>query len=366
MNSDELRSKVLESISERELDERLEKKIELLGGLCDRKTAMLLVAHELGIDDNETTIGDMDESARSASFAAVVLSVLSMRSFSRDDGSAGVVANLFVGDESGTARVVLWDEVAELVKSGKVSEGKCYRFSGRLKDGRDGRELHIDRWGNITPLKKLINPAFEPAPLSSLNVGMEADVLVRVLSSSPLRTFSRKDGSEGAMREAMVADESGYMGTVLWDRAASFEPLESGNVLEVRRARMKEGRLTCELHLGAFSHMALSEKSVVWSPEITPLSGLRMGQLCCVEGMVSGIGELRSFQRGDDKDEGVLSELHLSDNDDRARVVLWGEHAHAVKELDFGEHIRVLFCTVRDGRDGPELSTTKLSIVEKL
>jgi len=81
---------------------------------------------------------------------------------------------------------------------------------------------------------------------------------------------------------------------------------------------------------------------------------------------VSGIGELRSFQRGDDKDEGVLSELHLSDNDDRARVVLWGEHAHAVKELDFGEHIRVLFCTVRDGRDGPELSTTKLSIVEKL
>lgn len=362
MSDDELRSKLLELISEQELDDRLNSKVEKLGGLCDRKTAMLLVAHELGINDNGTSIAEIGEDARGVSFAAIVLSVLSVRRFSRDDGSVGQVANLLVGDESGTARVVLWDEVAELVERGEVVEGECYAFTGKMREGRGGRELHIDRWGNITPIKKHINPLFSPTPIASLVVGMEAEVLARVLSLSQVHTFVRKDGSMGEVREAMVADESGSARMVLWGRTASLDVLKVDAVLEIRGVRIKEGRLGPELHVGELAHVAESEKSIQWTPSMTPLSELVAGQMCCVEGMVSGIGELREFRKKDGS-IGVVSEVYLSDDGSRVRLVLWEEHANIVEEVDFGERMRVLFCTVREG---PELSTTRLSVIKRL
>jgi len=361
MDGEQLISRMLELIPEQELEERIRRKVESLGGLCDRDTAVLLVAHELGLNENATVLSELDHHAKSVSFSAVVLSVLSVRTFTRDDGSSGMVANLLVGDESGTARVVLWDELAELVKSGKVQKGMSYVFSGSVREGRGGMEVHIGKWGNITPLNRTINPLFEPTPLSSLRAGMEVDVLAKVVSLAPPRTFSRRDGTKGVMREAMLADERECVRAVLWGGAAETQ-LHRGDVLEVRRARVKDGRSGPELHLDASTPITTSNKTVQWEPCPTPLSELKVGQMCCVEGVVSGIGEMRTFTRKDGT-EGRMAEVYLSEGKTRVRVVLWDECADIVERLDFGDVIRVLFCHVREG---PELSTTRLSVVESL
>lgn len=359
MDSEQLVSRMLELITRQELEERIRRKVESLGGLCDRDTAVLLVAHELGLNENTTALSELDQHSKGVSFSAVVLSVLSMRTFSRDDGSSGMVANLLVGDESGTARVVLWDELAELVKSGKVQEGMSYVFSGSVREGRSGLEVHIGRWGNITPLSRSISPLFEPTPLSSLRADMEADVLARVVSLAPPRTFSRRDGTKSVMREAMLADESECIRAVLWDGAADMQ-LHRGDVLEIRRARVKDGRNGPELHLGASTPIIVSDKTIQWEPRPTPLSELKAGQMCCVQGVVSGIGEVRTFTRKDGT-EGRVAEVYLSEGEVRIRLVLWDECAEIVEGLDFGDAIRVLFCHVREG---PELSTTRLSVIE--
>jgi len=359
MDSEQLVSRMLELITEQELEERIRRKVESLGGLCDRDTAVLLIAHELGLDENTTALSKLDQHSKSVSFSAAVLSVLSVRTFSRDDGSSGMVANLLVGDESGTARVVLWDELAELVKSGKVQVGMSYVFSGSVREGRGGLEVHIGRWGNITPLSRPINPLFEPAPLSSLRAGMEVDVLARVVSLAPPRAFSRRDGTEGVMREAMLADESGCLRAVLWGQAAHMQ-LHRGDVLEIRRARVREGKGSPELHLDTSTPIMVSDKTIQWQPTITPLSKLEVGRMCCVQGVVSGLGDMRTFTRKDGT-EGRMAEVYLSEGGVRIRLVLWDECAEIVEELDFGDAIRVLFCYVREG---PELSTTRLSVVE--
>src|SRR6056297_2298975 len=80
-----------------------------------------------------------------------VLSTDSVRTFDRDDGSEGRVANLTLGDPTGRVRVTLWDEKADL--AGAFAPGESVEVVDGYVRERDGTlELHVGNRGAVEEL----------------------------------------------------------------------------------------------------------------------------------------------------------------------------------------------------------------------
>ncbi|MFQ6073398.1 MAG: OB-fold nucleic acid binding domain-containing protein, partial [Methanosarcinales archaeon] len=145
----EIYEKLKGIISEEEFFDKIEEKVTLLGGLCDKKTAASLVLHDLGIDDSVKKISTINYDDKKVSFIGKVLSVSHVREFKKHDGSIGRVANIKIGDDTGTIRLNLWNEKADLVKKGKIEIGQNLRVSGTVREGYYGIEVNIGRSGSI-------------------------------------------------------------------------------------------------------------------------------------------------------------------------------------------------------------------------
>ncbi|TAN43708.1 MAG: replication factor A, partial [Candidatus Methanoperedens sp.] len=76
-----------------EFKSKIEEKITFMNGLCDLKTAAMLVSSELGVNE-AVKIKDMGPDRSNVVFIAKVLSVSDIREFSRDNGTIGRVVNL--------------------------------------------------------------------------------------------------------------------------------------------------------------------------------------------------------------------------------------------------------------------------------
>ncbi|MGA9099425.1 MAG: replication protein A, partial [Methanotrichaceae archaeon] len=94
----EIFEQVSSQISLDEFESRVEEKISLMAGLCDRRTAAMLVARDLGATEVITKIERIRPEIGMVVFTGKVLSISDIREFSRSDGSTGRVANLTLGD----------------------------------------------------------------------------------------------------------------------------------------------------------------------------------------------------------------------------------------------------------------------------
>src|SRR5437773_6003145 len=71
-------------------------------------------------------IADLEEGME-ANLRASVTGITPVRTFTRQDGTAGRVVNLELRDDSGFCRFVLWDEDVGLIERGKVVVGSTVR-----------------------------------------------------------------------------------------------------------------------------------------------------------------------------------------------------------------------------------------------
>jgi ssDNA-binding replication factor A large subunit len=84
-----------------------EKRKELGPEVVNEESAAMIVARELGIDLQQVSpkarlrIEDITEENRSVTLTGKVVSVGTVRSFSRPGGGEGKVASIIVGDETG-------------------------------------------------------------------------------------------------------------------------------------------------------------------------------------------------------------------------------------------------------------------------
>lgn len=92
-----------------EIERKVEGKRAKLSGLVSREGAAHIVAAELGVnfDREKFTIAELGTVKR-ANFVAQLIEVGPIRSFSKQ-GREGKVANVLLGDATGTIRAVFWD-----------------------------------------------------------------------------------------------------------------------------------------------------------------------------------------------------------------------------------------------------------------
>lgn len=361
---EDIYEKLKNLITEEEFKARVEEKITLMSGLCDLKTAAMLVMHELGVSD---IVKIRDIAPGNLSFLGKVMDAGEVREFHRNDGSLGRVANLTLGDETGSIRVALWDEAADLVKIGDIKTGQSLSIRGYAKEGPSGLEVNVGRGGSIEHLEREIAVKIAAQKITEIRKGMEGiNVVGKVISVSGIRTFHRRDGSIGKIGSVVIGDETGKIRVILWDGKADFD-FRVGDTIEILNAYARENLYgLVEIQIGSRGVIRKTELEVKYSEKITPIADIGINEAYTVVGYVSGLEEAREFERNDGTKSKVAS-IYLSDNTGRIRVALWGDHADLIKDIDIGTKLQILDCYAKPGRNEEvELSVGARSTVQIL
>ncbi len=169
----------------------------------------------------------------------VVLETDSLRTFDRDDGSEGRVANLTLGDPTGRVRVTLWDDRADLAE--ELSPGESVEVvDGYVRD-RDGQlELHVGDRGAVEGIEEGIEYVPESTPIEGVEIGETVDLAGVVRSADPKRTFDRDDGSEGQVRNLRIQDATGDIRVALWGEKADVD-IGPGDEVAVGDVEIQDG-----------------------------------------------------------------------------------------------------------------------------
>lgn len=367
---EEVYGKLEGKLTRDEFKSKVEEKVTMMNGLCDTKTAAMLVASEMGL--NETVkIKDITADRGSVVLTAKVLSIGDIREFSRDDGGVGRVVNVTLADDTGTIRAALWDEAADLVKIGDIKVGQNLKVKGYIKEGLRGHEINVGRGGNIEHIDKDVAVNLKPLKINEIKSGMSGlNVAGRVIDIGAMRTFQRKDGTAGKVTNITLGDETGKIRVTLWDSKAENIGFKPGDTVEILNGYARENTFSnqTELQLGSGGSIMKSSAAVNYSETITPIADIEINSAYTIKGHVSGLDEIREFDRADGTKSRV-SNIYVSDETGRIRVALWGEHADVVKELDIGSEILIIDAYAKSGRNEEvELSAgsrTRVQVLRK-
>ena len=353
-----------------EFKAKVEEKVTMMNGLCDSKTAAMLVASEMGV--NETVdIKDMTADRGNVVFMAKVLSVSDIREFSRDNDTVGRVVNLTLADGTGSIKAALWDEAADLVKIGDIKVGQSLKVKGYIKGGQRGLEVNVGRGGVVEHVDKEVSVSLKPLKINEVKAGLNGlNIAGKIVDLGSVRTFQRKDGIAGKVRNITIGDSTGKIRVTLWDGKADPLDFKVGDSVELMNAYSRENTFSnqTELQLGSGGSMVHSSIVVDYSETLTPIADIGINSAYSVAGHVSGLDEIREFDRSDGTKSKVAN-IYVSDDTGRIKVALWGEHADLVKEMDIGSEIRIIDAYAKSGRNEEvELSAgsrTRVQVMRK-
>jgi len=180
------------------------------------------------------TMGQSDVNVR-----GLVLETESVRTFDRDDGSEGRVANFLLGDETGRVRVTLWDERAD--RATELDTGTPVEVVDGYVRERDGDlELHVGEGGAVDEIDEDVDFVPETDPIAEVEMDDVVDLAGVVRSADPKRTFDRDDGSEGQVRNVRIQDDTGDIRVALWGEKADKE-IAPGDEVFVADAEIQDG-----------------------------------------------------------------------------------------------------------------------------
>lgn len=131
-----------------EIERRIEAKRAKLSGLISKEGAAQIVASELGItfDKQKMKASNLLSGMRRVGITGKILRINKIVEYNKN-GRSGKIASFFMGDETGTIRVVLWDvNHIKLFENKELKEGDVIEISNG--DVRNS-ELHLSSFGDI-------------------------------------------------------------------------------------------------------------------------------------------------------------------------------------------------------------------------
>jgi len=177
MELDELKEKISQEgkISIDDVSNKIEEKIIELSGLVSEEGAAYIVAKELGLDllekrDPNLKIKNILPGLKAVDVIGKIVSISQMREFSKNERK-GKVRNVMIGDETGSIRVVFWNDLVKLIDS--LKEGDVIKVNhGFTKPNSFGMpEIHLGNTSSIEKVDKEITVAEVSRPFSEGGFG---------------------------------------------------------------------------------------------------------------------------------------------------------------------------------------------------
>ncbi|MGB7789086.1 nucleic acid-binding protein [Methanoregula sp.] len=337
-------------ITKEEFERRVEEKIEECGDLVDEPTAAMMVVGELGRE--HVKIRGLFAKSSLFSFFGKIIDKTEPKEFDRADGEKGWVATILLGDETGTTRVVLWDQKAGAVLDTAV--GEVLEVIGR-HPGKSTREIYALALRKAScEISCSAQAGTGSASLSTDPVDLDAIVI----AVEPVRTFTKRDGTTGEMAEAILGDAEGTARIVAWEPEL-LTGLQPGTTVHITNAKpnsRSEGR-----------NYSLDEKSTVTpagtavTVPFAPLATVADQGTYSVKGEVKLVQQPRSFTTRNGTPSWVRNVV-IHDSSDELNVVLWGENA--LIPLAPGDLVEIYNAPAKPGRSGDiELGVGRGSVI---
>lgn len=348
--TDEIFEQISDKISREEFDALLSEKKEALGGLCDEAMCARIIANELGApaasSQGPVEIGSITESSGNVSFRARVLSVYEPREFTRNDGTIGRVANLFVGDSTGRIRISVWDNKVEPVIDGDVKPGISVLIGGYTKQGLNGPEVHIGNNGVFTLSDEEVIIVSTEKKIEEINREMsDVSVCGKILEIGPVKTFTRKDGREGKVSNMMIGDSTGTIRLTLWDEKSELaNTLKIGESIQVMNGYARSNNFSgkIEISIGNAGSVAKLDKDVEYEMKFVKIAEIADGMNGInLSGKILDISEIRTFSRKDGT-EGHIGNFMIGDETGKIRLTVWDDKTAYLDEFDFDDVVDVI------------------------
>lgn len=149
------------SLSEEEINKKIDDKLEELSGLISKEGAAHIIANELGVKLFEQAppggsikIKDIYAGMRGVDTLGKVTRKFELREF-KTEKREGKVASMIIGDETSTIRVVMWGDQTENIN--KLNEGDIVKIiGGYARESQGNKEIHLNDRAKLT-----INPEGE-------------------------------------------------------------------------------------------------------------------------------------------------------------------------------------------------------------
>lgn len=166
------------NLTEQEIEERIQKKLKQLSGLISREGAAHIIANELNvkvfsdITKKKYKINEIPVGLRNIGISGKVIKNYGVREFSTERRS-GKVGSLLVGDETGTIRLVFWDD-SLTNQINDIKENDIVKVKGGyVRENQGFKEIHL---GNN----------------SSLSINPEGEVIENVVVREKRELFKKK------------------------------------------------------------------------------------------------------------------------------------------------------------------------------
>ncbi|MBS3169316.1 hypothetical protein J4210_02425 [Candidatus Woesearchaeota archaeon] len=151
----ELKEKITKNgaLSSIELDEKIKEKINELSGLISEEGAAHIIANELGIElistatSQKLKVKEIYSGMRNISVVGQVVQKYEPRTFTKGD-SLGRVCSVLIGDETGTIRLVFWNEQVDQAVSLRVDD--VVRVNDvYVRENNAAPEIHLGSRGTL-------------------------------------------------------------------------------------------------------------------------------------------------------------------------------------------------------------------------
>jgi len=152
------------NLSQQDIDDKIKKKLDQLSGLISREGAAHIIANELGVkifdsvvDARRYKVKDLNPLQKYVELLGKVVKLYEVRTFQREERTARV-CSMLIGDETGSCRLVLWDEkLIDLVANNKIKDNDILLVKNAyVKENNGYKEIHLGSNGELQ-----INPEGE-------------------------------------------------------------------------------------------------------------------------------------------------------------------------------------------------------------
>jgi replication factor A1 len=215
--------------------------------LLDDDTVALLIVDELGRNkQNICKISELKPEMECTVFGKIT-NINPYKNFNRKNGSTGRVINLELSDESGRCGLALWDKDVDLVSKKIIQIGtKVKVINGYIKNGFNGIEINVGRWGLIeTESEEQIKPKIEKPEHKFIIKGKLTEV-------EPTKAFFKDNGEFGFVTKIKIETKEEIKQITIWNqKVKEIQKIKKGEYLKIEYIDIKQNNGKKELHLNS-------------------------------------------------------------------------------------------------------------------
>ena len=198
------------------------------------------------------SIEEIDEDGVEIDIVGRFLAINDINEFQRDTGEIGSVRHAIFADESGKVQLSLWNERAQE----EYNVGDAYQIeNARTRLGMYAVDLNIGGGSRLIKLSEEQASAMFIPELATLEKAIydykkiedvdeyDEDTIIigRVIELNEITKFDRDNGDTGSVRNIEIADDTGSIKVVLWDKDTEMD-LELGMPIKLQNPRISLDR----------------------------------------------------------------------------------------------------------------------------